>query len=302
MNKIPSVDWSIGFDSGFSEDAHGVATDSADNVIVTGQSNSDYYTIKYDSSGNEVWNRVYDGGSTFDEGGDVAVDSEDNVIVTGRSRLSGDDDYFTIKYDSNGNWIWSKAYDGGKTDIAWGVAVDSADNVIVTGQSEQLATPSTTYDYFTIKYDSNGNHLWNVTYDGGVRSDYAYDVAVDSADNVIVTGASNLGDGADFYTVKYDSNGNQIWDATFNGAVSAEAWGVAVDSADNVVVTGYTETGDYLTVKYDSNGNLLWSEIYDGGSGDHAFAVAVDSADNVIVTGESTLGGDYDYYTIWIWV
>jgi hypothetical protein len=65
----------------------------------------------------ELWPRSYDGG-----GGDlalgVATDALNNVIVTGQSynATSGNDDYYTIKYDPAGNVLWARSYDGGETE------------------------------------------------------------------------------------------------------------------------------------------------------------------------------------------
>ena len=103
----------------------------------------------------EVWHKAYDSGYG-DWASDVAVDSEDNVIVTGyTANQTGDTDYYTIKYDEDGNEIWSKSYDSGSNDEAHAVAVDSEDNVIVTGFCDHNLTAY----YYTIKYDQDGNEI-----------------------------------------------------------------------------------------------------------------------------------------------
>jgi hypothetical protein len=114
---------------------------------------------------------------------------------------------------------------------------------------------------------------------------------------VYVTGPS---DGAkkgniDFATIKYDTAGNQIWVARYNGPGNGEDWpnAIAVDAAGNVYVTGRsTGTGtneDYATVKYDAAGNQKWVARYNspGNRNDNAKAIAIDANGNVIVTGET---------------
>jgi len=71
---------------------------------VTGKSqgsgtNYDYYTVKYDSSGNVVWFARYDSpGNGNDEAAAIAVNST-GVYVTGRSDgFETGFDYVTIKY------------------------------------------------------------------------------------------------------------------------------------------------------------------------------------------------------------
>jgi hypothetical protein len=72
----------------------------------------------------------------------------------------------------------------------------------VTGGSVGLGT---SYDYAPIKYDSDGNQVWVVRYDGPASgADGANAIAVDQTGNVYVTGNSEgIGTGYDYATVKY---------------------------------------------------------------------------------------------------
>ncbi|NMC77509.1 MAG: hypothetical protein GYA60_09500, partial [Candidatus Methanofastidiosa archaeon] len=81
----------------------------------------------------------------------VATDSQNNIIVTGVSENGSDSDYYTIKYDPNGNVIWEKSYDGKDYDTACGVATDSQNNAIVTGYSYNGSKNV----YYTIKYQGS---------------------------------------------------------------------------------------------------------------------------------------------------
>jgi uncharacterized repeat protein (TIGR01451 family) len=144
--------------------------------------------------------------------------------------------------------LWNVTYDGGSYDCAYGVAADADCNVIVTGRSYD----GSSYNYHTIKYDSDGNELWNVTYDGGPY-DYAYGVAADADCNVIVTGYSDDGSSCNYHTIKYDRDGNELWNVTYDGGLHDCAYGVAADADCNVIVTGYSHDGsshNYHTIKY----------------------------------------------------
>ncbi|MBA3726190.1 MAG: SBBP repeat-containing protein, partial [Armatimonadetes bacterium] len=163
----------------------------------------------------------------------------------------------TIKYDSNGNQLWAARYNGpgSRWDEARALAVDGAGNVYVTGYSWSDATRE---DYATIKYDSNGNQLWVARYNGPWNDyDAAYALAVDGVGNVYVTGGSyGVGTATDYATIKYDSNGNQLWVARYNGPGNDidAAYALAVDGAGNVYVTGGSQGArtdyDYATIKY----------------------------------------------------
>jgi len=185
------------------------------------------------------------------------------------------------------------------------IAVDSAGNVYVTGSSANSETFND-YDYATIKYDPAGNELWVARYNGpGDGPDVIYDLVIDSFGNLYVTGFSRGVVVSNFATIKYDSNGKELWVARSND--NGYGMAVTLDSQGNVYVAGYEKTDsiyfDYMVIKYDSAGNELWVARYNGPANldDFANSIAVDSVGNVYVTGRSRNSltiGDEDYATV----
>jgi hypothetical protein len=86
------------------DEAADIALDPLGNSYVTGRSQGsggdfDYYTVKYNSSGNMVWRVRYDNTYGDDEARALVLDSLGNVYVTGRSIGDGTAfDYATVKY------------------------------------------------------------------------------------------------------------------------------------------------------------------------------------------------------------
>lgn len=295
--------------------AYALTLDNAGNVYVTGWSqgnftDADYATIKYDSSGSQIWVARYNGpASGEDKASAVAVDSAGNVYVTGSSTGNGTGaDYTTIKYDSDGNQLWVARYNGSanKGDQASAMALDGLGNIYVTGSSAGSGTET---DYATVKYDSHGNQLWATRYSGPANGeDGATVLAVDISSNVYVTGASTgNATGADYASIKYDVNGNQLWVARYNGPAHSEdtASALVMDRAGSIYVTGWS-TGngtsyDYATIKYSNAGKQLWVARYDGPASrpDKAYALALGSSGSIYVTGRSSGKGTYyDFATI----
>jgi hypothetical protein len=180
---------------------------------------------------------------------------------------------------------WAARYNspGNGFDYVNALFVDPKGNVYVTGNSGPEGGP---YDYVTVKYDRDGNELWVARYSSpGNADDQAKALVVDRWGNVYVAGTSWTQETADYVTVKYDPDGNELWVARYPGG----SWTAS---------GGY----DYATIKYDPDGNELWVAIYNspGDLGDYPAGLAVDAQGDVYVTGTSR-GEDsytYDYFTI----
>lgn len=295
--------------------ARDVAIDGSGNIYVTGYSygsskDVDYTTIKYDSSGNTIWVKRYNGPSNGDDWAHaIAVDKNGNVYVTGNSMgLNTDYDYATVKYNSVGDMIWVKRYDGSENDLDRinDIAVDRGGNVYVTGS---CLNSGTGFDYVTIKYSPTGGIIWVRKYNGsGNGSDAAHSIAIDDSGNVYVTGESEGSfTGTDYATIKYNSFGKVIWVRRYNGVDDSidVAEDITVDDKGNVYVTGYSyspgKDWDYATIKYDPSGNIKWARRYNGPGNyiDAAQAIAVDKNGYIYVTGVSFgLNTDRDFATI----
>jgi hypothetical protein len=303
-----------GSSEGFGTDgAVAIAVDQSGNVYVTGASFGPdflphYATLKYDTNGNTIWVARYTGPGNLNDGASaIGVDSSGNVYVTGGSiGVTNWWDYATIKYDSAGNQIWVARYagDGRGNNFAGALAIGASGNVYVTGSSDGAGLEP---DYATIKYDSTGNQLWVARYDGPAHEqDQAAAIALDSNENVLVTGTSlGASTSLDYATVKYDSNGHQMWVARYDGGAGAnDAAAIAVDAFGRVNVTGQSMgigTGwDYATIQYSPEGTTNWVDRYDGPghSDDIGVAVAVDSSGNVYVTGYSGVWPNFDWATL----
>ncbi len=138
----------------------------------------------------------------------------------------------------------------------------------------------------------------SATYDSG-DFDYAQGVAIDSNDNIIVAGYTDVSFNYDWFTIKYNQNLVAVSSISYNSGDSDYAQGVAIDSNDNIIVTGKKGSGySYFTIKYDRNLVVVSSVSYDSGRNDYARGVAIDSNDNIIVTGYTDVSFNYDWFTI----
>lgn len=244
------------------EDANAMVVDASGNIYITGRSEGatspDYITVKYDSTGTLIWDSRYASTGTVSEWAyAIDVDASGYCYVTGfttaesktTAKLPTHMNYLTIKYDTNGDTVWTRQYDGpiSARDEGWAIAADDLGNVYVTGNSEG---DGTSYDILTIKYDADGNEVWveryqNPGYSSG--QDEATEIAIDTFGFIYVAGKSIT----DCITMKYNQSGDTIWTDLFDGG-SGNDWvaDIALDADANVYFTGMLAPGDYGTVKY----------------------------------------------------
>ena len=226
--------WSEQIGTSSYDNGTGVTLYSSDNIYVSGQSNGgldgninswsdDIFLVKYNSSGTKQWTKklgIFDNES----GVSMTVDSSDNIYVTGYTKEGYDGnsnsenyDIFLMKYNSSGTKQWTKQLGNSAADIGMGVTVDSSDNIYVTGIASgglDRNTGSVGEDIVLVKYNSSGTKQWTKQL-GSSSSDFAWDVTVDSSDNIYVTGFTNgsleenfnQGSYYDIFLVKYNSDG-----------------------------------------------------------------------------------------------
>ena len=302
--------------------AFGIVVDRINNVYITGYitqfgSGTDIYTMKLKGTdGQPVWGHVLDNFNinSLDRAFGIVVDSIGaNIYLCGylQDDTTGFD--FTVaSYDSTGNFRWVNRYNGpaNNTDRAFGIVIDSDENIYATGVSTFDTLSGT--DYTTIRYNSEGDTSWVARYNGsGNGVDRAFGIVVDSDGNSFVTGYSTrTGSGADYLTIKYDSNGDSAWVRPFNGVGnhSDTAYGIYLSkNSTHLFVTGgaSSDTGagklDAVTIKYDATtGQPLETETYigTGEKNDAGIIVTADTSKNLFVAGytESAAEG-YNWYT-----
>ncbi len=276
----------------------------------------------------------YGGGYIAGMGG-IAVDSSGNAFVAGpfyqnatfgNTTLinSGGADVYIAKISSSGEWQWAVRAGGSSSDIGYGIALDSSGNIYATGTFRDNATFGNTSliaeeddDIFVAKLSNTGSWLWAVNA-GGTRTEYSKAIAVDSSDNVFITGyfreTANFGStslttgvsggGMEIFVAKISSSGEWQWATMASERQSGssqprEGRGITVDSSGSAFITGYfTETVTFgsttlnvdshsrFVAKLSNSGSWLWAvKAGDSGYFNHDGDIAVDSSDNAFVTG-----------------
>ena len=252
-----------------------------------------------------AWSSFYDNSPQLaDYNGVIGRDAAGNIYVGGTSSMGEEagTDIVLFKTDANGNRVWSRTFNGGGnyTDGLRDMVVDPTGNIYLAGHSytRDLSNPAlNSYDYVLLKYNANGDLLWTKYYGGNPGyDDFARSLKVDAAGNAYVGGYSwGVGTFANYATVKYDSNGNQLWVKRFAGGNGEILNEVEIDSMGNVYVTGYSSSSaaggseDIVTIKYNSAGDQMWLNRYNSPTSDtdEGYAVEIAANGDVLVLGET---------------
>ena len=302
----------------------------------------DSFISKFNNTLTSLLASTYFGGSDADEAYRIILDKNDNIFITGRTEstdlpttpgayieswkgkyYSG----FLSKFSNDLKNLLASTYllGSGMADLSSnGIVLDSSSNVLVTGYFSAGGlplNPSTNKytDAFIRKFNNTLTDLLASTHMGGNGDNYGYGIALDSSDNVFITGYTRSTDlfttsGAydetfnggetDAFVAKFNNTLTSLLASTYLGGSDYEkGFGIALDSNDNVFITGRTESTDLPTTegaydetyngdwdvfvsKFNNNLTKLSASTFLGGSNeDRGFGIAIDTSDNIFIIG-----------------
>jgi hypothetical protein len=219
-----------------STSATAISLDSNNNIFVTGKTTgsldgntlmgkNDIFVIKYNASGIKQWSKQLGAISAGTMGIGISTDSTNNIFVTGTTTggldgntITGTKDIFVTKYNVSGVKQWTKQLGVASASIdAAGISIDSKNNIFVTGSTAgglegNVITGNP--DVFVIKFNASGDKQWNKQLGAISAKTYGRGIAINSKDNIFVTGETTGGltgntlfGRQDVFIIKYDTLG-----------------------------------------------------------------------------------------------
>ena len=266
------------------DQGNGIALDTAGNIYVTGDTKEqlpgsdtvtyptdayagdyDVFVTKYDNSGTRQWVRQmgtagtdYSFGIAVDSGGNSYIQGHTAGTLPGANPSAGSNDIFIAKYDTDGETLWVKQFGTGSNDNWGSIALDPTGSYFyVTGSTSSKFADSPDdnaggTDIFVAKFDAaDGENVW-VRQLGSSNTEVGRGVAVDSSNNVYITGYAGAllpgsadtyeGGTYDAFVAKYDSVGNRLWVKMLGTNNDDASYGITLNSDSSYVyVAGKTK-------------------------------------------------------------
>jgi len=303
---LPTVEWKRNWQGPNNDEGTALTLDSSENIYITGYSGNyfsdlaDFLYLRYSKSGALLNSLTWDRNTENNVGRDILIDSSNFVYTAGYtdvdSTLSTNYNTYLRKATIAGAQQWEHIWGGSDYDVARTTILDASENVYIGGLTWSYGGGEA--DMLLIKYSNAGALQWNQTY-GGIDSEWANSIAVDSSGNIYLGGGFQYLGGSyyDSNLIKVDSNGIFQWERHWGGASDDLGNTIAIDSHDNIYMVGSTTSygavnSDMLLLKYNSDGDLLWNKTWGTDNMESGWPIVIDEYDGIYV------GGDlWDYGT-----
>ena len=374
MNEKGDLDWQKSFGGSGSDFLQSIKTTSDGGFILAGTSNSsnenntetsrndkkeacrggdDFWIIKLDAKGNEMWQKTIGGigqeklqsivrtsdggyviaGSSSSPSSSKGIGSE-IISETGEKELSdktapnyGNMDYWMVKLDAKGNIQFQKTFGGKYEDELKSMEQTKDGGYLLGGYSNSPSSVSTSIantlssgnkaqdnigvgDFWVLKLDKAGEIEWQKTL-GGDQDDNLYVVHQTYDGNYIVGGNSNSNatnqksksneNGTDFWVMKLDTNGETIWQETYNIGKVDVLTSLIENDDHSILLGGFAqsevpltpkggilkavgmagdkkEINDYVAIKITEKGEEIWRQSV-GSKGEDLLKKAIETRD-----------------------
>lgn len=320
IDPTPNISWSTYYGGTSDDKIHKVLT-SSDGIFICGETSSlsniatsgthqtslsqnfgttDAFVAKFNTNGQRVWG-TYFGGLEYEYGNSIAMDNSGNIIMIGttyssesitngsgyQNALRGYTDAFLVKFNGNGDFVWSTYFGGFDQEYGNDLCVDASNNIYITGKTNSYDLPvlgnihqvsnNGFNEAFLSKFNSNGSNIWT-TYFGGSGDDEGNAImekngsiylggTTGSSDYISTFGSNLINDGTstwykDAFCAKFDNLGNLTWAKYIGGDSDEQLYDLVLDGNENVILVGQTNSSAYLSTS--GAAQTTYGGYYDG--------------------------------------
>lgn len=232
-------------------------------VSLTRHGVGEFWGTKLDSAGNIEW-RSYFGGSNNDRAFGVVPSDDGGFVMAGFAESndfdvknnSGSYDFWAVKINRNGDFVWEQAYGGTGIDRSYSIVNTSDGGYAITGQTlsadGDIAKNNGESDIWLVKLDDSGNLLWERSF-GGTNFELADGITLLHNGGFMIAGNSkssdldlveNAGEN-DIWIIRTDANGQLEWQKTIGGSDLDFGYDIIENQDGSIMVIGETASPDF---------------------------------------------------------
>ena len=283
-------------------------------------------------SGEVDWIKNF-GGSGSDKPQAIITTSDGGLAVLGYSNSTDGqlvnkslavNDYWLLKFDSDGELQWHRTYGGSKDDRGQALIQTADGGFALAGYAMSSDGDGSNnegfHDHWIVKLDAGGTIEWERSY-GFAGHDHAYDLIQTPDGGYFFTGFLDIvasgGQGGsakisgltahgvgEFWGTKIDAQGNLEWRKFFGGTNNDRAYGLVQSFDGGYIMAGFSESDDtdisntkgsydFWLVKVNDTGGLVWERSFGGSGIDVAYDIER-TEDNAYVIAGHTFSTDQD--------
>ena len=253
--------------------------DTGKGDLLTRHGVGEYWGTKLDADGNLQWQHYF-GGSNNDRAYSSALTSSGDILMTGFSESTDSDisltkgsyDFWVVKLDALGNFIWERSFGGTGIDVSYDIERTLDDQFVIAGHTFSVDTDISgnhgNSDFWLIKINADGQLTWEKTL-GGSEFDAARAVKPCAEGGYMICGNSrsndmdlqqNAGEN-DIWVAKTDAEGTLLWQQSFGGSGLDFAFDLVQHSDGSFLVAGQSNSADFQGVTNKGGADLVLIKI-----------------------------------------
>lgn len=241
------------------EEATCVSELSDDSYFVGGYTNKqgptfwNAFLMKVDTFGNVQWSFEFGYPNEDDWLSSVCATSDGGVVCALTYYPSSNIYSTVIKFDANGNWMWSRTFEN----------VPNACDIIEVNDTCLLMSFMGWNGFGILKMDRNGNFLWQSAFAASMNIIIDEVKFVETFDHGFILGSTL--DAIDMIFVRLDSAGNLLWYKRLGNSPFDNCYDI-IETGDSChLILGARAPAPYsrpFLIKMDDSSNIVWSSAY----------------------------------------
>jgi len=256
-----------------------------------------------------LWSRTF-GGEQDDECYSLIQTADGGFAMAGYTYSfgAGEDDFWIVRTNSDGDSLWSRTFGGGDKDEAYTALIQTADGgFALAGMTSSFEVED--HAFWLVRMNADGDSLWSRVYSGqGEGDSHCFSIRQTADGGFALAGFTDASSDAhtgNFWLVRTDADGERLWSRSYGSGEGAQSSSLIQTSDGGFALAGISESfntgrSDFLLVRTNSDGDSLWSCTYGGEAAEECYT-AIQTSDGgfALVGSTNSFGaGESDTYFV----